>query len=56
VTDSFPTFTSPVENRHACEIAGKSGKQIERCVVSTFQIAESMAFRGEFRNGAPSPN
>jgi hypothetical protein len=27
---------------------GKSGKQIERCVISTFQIAESMGFRGEF--------
>jgi hypothetical protein len=29
--------------------AGKSGKQIERCVISTFQIAESMGFKGEFR-------
>ncbi len=26
-----------------------SGKQIERCVISTFQIAESMGFKGEFR-------
>jgi len=25
------------------------GKQIERCVISTFQIAESMGFKGEFR-------
>ena len=27
----------------------KSGKQIERCVISTFRIAESMGFKGEFR-------
>src|SRR4029077_20074204 len=33
----------------SCETAGKSGKQIERFVISTFQIAESMAFKGEFR-------
>jgi hypothetical protein len=26
-----------------------SGKQIERCVISSFQIAESMGFKGEFR-------
>ena len=28
--------------------AGKSGKQIERCVISTFRIAESMGFQGDF--------
>ena len=28
---------------------GKSGKQIERCVISSFQIAESMGFGGDFR-------
>ena len=27
--------------RRACETAGKSGKQIERCVISTFQIADN---------------
>ena len=32
-----------------CETAGKSGKQIERCVISSFQIAESMGFKGDFR-------
>ena len=32
-----------------CETAGKSGKQIERCVIASFQIAESMGFKGEFR-------
>jgi hypothetical protein len=31
--------------------AGKSGKQIERCVISSFQIADSMAFKGDFRQG-----
>ena len=25
----------------------KSGKQIERCVISTFQIAEGLGFKGE---------
>jgi hypothetical protein len=28
--------------RRVGEIAGKGGKQIERCVISTFQVAESM--------------
>jgi hypothetical protein len=27
----------------------RKGTQIERCEISTFQIAESMAFKGEFR-------
>ncbi len=36
--------------RRTCEIAGKSGKRIERCVISSFQIAESMGFKGEFRH------
>ena len=39
------------EYRRRCETAGKSGKQIERPVISTFQIAESMGFKGEFRQG-----
>ena len=26
-----------------------TGKQIERCVISTFRIVESMGFKGEFR-------
>jgi hypothetical protein len=34
--------------RRACETAGKSGKQIERCVIASFQSAESMGFKGEF--------
>ena len=32
-----------------CERAGKGGKQIERCVIATFRIAESMGFKGDFR-------
>ena len=37
------------EYRRICETAGKCGKQIERCVMSSFQIAESTGFKGEFR-------
>ncbi|HEY5742811.1 MAG TPA: hypothetical protein VIS99_09745 [Terrimicrobiaceae bacterium] len=33
----------------ARERAGKGGKQIERCVIATFQVAESMGFNGDFR-------
>jgi len=42
-------YQSRREYRRTRETAGKSGKQIERCVSSTFQIAESMGFKGEFR-------
>jgi len=35
--------------RSACQRTGKCGKQIERCLISTFQIAESMGFKGDFR-------
>jgi hypothetical protein len=37
------------EYRRTCETAGKSGKQIERCVIASFRIAESMGFKGDFR-------
>jgi hypothetical protein len=30
------------------DYTGKSGKQIERRFVSTFQIAQRMGFKGEF--------
>jgi hypothetical protein len=43
------TYQSRREFRSACQRAGKSGKQIERCVISTFQVAESMGFKGELR-------
>jgi hypothetical protein len=42
-------YRSRREFRSACQHAGKSGKQIERCVISSFQIAESMGFKGDFR-------
>ena len=42
-------YRSRREYRSACERAGKSGKQIERCLISTFQVAESMGFKGDFR-------
>ena len=38
-----------VEYRRTCETAGKSGKQIERCAISSFQIADSIGFKGDFR-------
>jgi hypothetical protein len=42
-------YQSRREYRRTSEIAGKSGKRIERCVISTFQIAEQLDFRGDFR-------
>jgi hypothetical protein len=37
------------EYRLVCERPGKGTKQIERCIISTFQIAESLGFNGELR-------
>jgi hypothetical protein len=42
-------YQSRLEYRRACETAGKSGEQIERCLISTFRVAEGMGFKGEFR-------
>ena len=42
-------YQSRKEYRRACEIAGKSGKQTERSVISTCQVAQSMGFKGDFR-------
>ena len=42
-------YQSRREYRTASETAGKSGKRIERCVISTFQVAETLGFRGDFR-------
>jgi hypothetical protein len=33
------------------KLPGSPAKQIERCVISTFQVAESMALRASFANG-----
>ena len=37
------------EHRRRCETARKSGKQIEKCVIASFRVAESIGFKGEFR-------
>ena len=42
-------YRSRREYRSACQSSGKSGKQIERCGISTFQVAESMGFNGDIR-------
>lgn len=42
-------YQSRREYRLVCQHAGKSGKQIERCVISTVQVAESIGFKGHFR-------
>jgi hypothetical protein len=42
-------YRSRREFRFACERPEKSGKAIERCIISTFQIAEGMGFKGDFR-------
>ena len=42
-------YRSRKEFRFACERAGKSGKAIERCVIATFRVAESLGFKGELR-------
>jgi hypothetical protein len=43
-------YRSRREYRLVCQRTGKGGKQIERCVISTFQVAESLGFKGEFRH------
>jgi hypothetical protein len=42
-------YQSRREYRQTCETAGKSGKQIEPCVISTFQIVKNMGFKDELR-------
>jgi hypothetical protein len=42
-------YRSRREYRSDCEHAGKSGKQIERCLISTFKVAESLGFKGDNR-------
>ena len=45
--DLFPTSVNPEENID--EPVKLPGKQIERCVIASFRFAESMGFKGEFR-------
>jgi hypothetical protein len=42
-------YRSCREYRFACERSGKGTQDIERCVISTFQVAESMGFKRDFR-------
>jgi hypothetical protein len=41
-------YRSRREYRSACDSSGKSGKQIERCMISTFRVAENMGFEDDF--------
>jgi hypothetical protein len=41
--------SAPPEPDRLVSSADKSGKHIERCVIATFRIAESLGFKGEFR-------
>jgi hypothetical protein len=49
--DAFAShlYRSRQEYRLVCQRAGKGGKPIERCVISTFQVAESMGFNGDLQ-------
>jgi hypothetical protein len=42
-------YRSRREYRSACDRSGKGGKQLERCLISTFQVAENLGFKGDFR-------
>jgi len=42
-------YRSRREYRLDCDHAGKSGKQIERCLISTFKVAETIGFKGDYR-------
>ncbi len=44
--DSFHDFNPKARPRPP----GSPAKQIERCVISSFRVAESMGFKGEFRS------
>jgi hypothetical protein len=44
-TDLHLTSTDRQEYRLVCQRAGKGGKQIERCVIATFQVAERSSDR-----------
>ena len=48
-------YQSRKEYRLASETAGNSGKRIERCVIATFQTAQSFGYHGELRQmGTPA--
>ena len=43
------TYTSPARYRHVCDRPGKGNKAVERTTISTFQIAQSLGFKGDVR-------
>ena len=51
--DTVVSYLYPLSIRkeygRTCETAGKSGKQIERCLILSFQVAESVGFKDDFR-------
>ena len=42
-------YRSRREYRSACQRAGKGNKQLERCLIATFRVAESLGFNGDVR-------
>lgn len=49
-TNSPLTSNGPAgEYRHVRERPNKGNKAVERCVISTFQVAQDLGFKGEFR-------
>ncbi|HET9522828.1 MAG TPA: hypothetical protein VFO90_01270 [Terrimicrobiaceae bacterium] len=42
-------YRSRREYRSVCERAGQGGKQIERCLIPSFQVAGSIGFKGDLR-------
>jgi len=42
-------YQSRREFRHVSERPNKGNKPIERCVISSYQIAQGLGFKGDFR-------
>jgi hypothetical protein len=42
-------YQSRREFRHVSERPNKGNKAIERCVISSYQIAQGLGFKGDFR-------
>ena len=54
--DTVVSYLYPLSIRkeygRTCKTAGKSGKQIEGCLIASFRIAASMGFKATFVNGS----
>jgi hypothetical protein len=49
-TSSQRIFTNPVANTAAlCERPNKGNKAVERTIIASYQIAQSLGFNGDFR-------